>query len=194
MFKVIISDLESKVNEETVLLFDLDGTLIDTDLSNFLAYNKALNLIVNREIEFDPNVRFNRTLLKTIFPDLTEVDFYSIVSKKDEIYSDYLFGGKLITPIIDVLKKYYKSNRVVLVSNCRRGRGELILENHGLKDFFNETFFRQDGNDEKMVNKYKRAIDELNISPEVIVIFENDNSEIENALEAGIHRVNIYKI
>lgn len=194
MSNVIILNLESKVNEETIFFFDLDGTLIDSDLSNFLAYKKALRLTVNREIEFDPNVRFNRTLLKAIFPDLTDVDFYSIISKKDEFYNEYLFETKLVTPIIDVLKKYSKTNRVVLVSNCRRVRGELILESHGLKEMFNETFFRKEGDDEKKVNKYKRAINELNISPEVIVIFENDYSEIEDAVDAGIHKFNIYKI
>lgn len=37
--------LSSVISDDTVLFFDLDGTLIDTDYANYLAYEKAIQTI-----------------------------------------------------------------------------------------------------------------------------------------------------
>lgn len=46
-----------------VIVFDLDGTLVDSDAANFLSYKAAASCILSsqmRNIEFDPGIRMTR--------------------------------------------------------------------------------------------------------------------------------------
>ena len=54
------------IKKDTVLFFDMDGTLVDTDYANFLAYQQAISEIVESDlnIEYDSNFRLNRSSLK----------------------------------------------------------------------------------------------------------------------------------
>ncbi len=49
------------IKKDTVLFFDMDGTLVDTDYANFLAYQQAISEIVESDlnIEYDSNFRLN---------------------------------------------------------------------------------------------------------------------------------------
>ena len=51
------------IKKDTVLFFDMDGTLVDTDYANFLAYQQAISEIVESDlnIEYDSNFRLNRS-------------------------------------------------------------------------------------------------------------------------------------
>ena len=60
------------IKKDTVLFFDMDGTLVDTDYANFLAYQQAISEIVESDlnIEYDSNFRLNRSSLKIFVPFL----------------------------------------------------------------------------------------------------------------------------
>ena len=72
------------IKKDTVLFFDMDGTLVDTDYANFLAYQQAISEIVESDlnIEYDPNFRWNRSSLKNVLPFLSETEYHRIVEKK----------------------------------------------------------------------------------------------------------------
>jgi len=76
------------INSKTILLFDLDGTLIDTDKANFLAYKSAIFKIINIEIEDIYKERINRTLIKEILIDTSDELISEIVLVKEKIYSE----------------------------------------------------------------------------------------------------------
>ena len=118
----IQQDNDFKINSATVLLFDMDGTLIDTDFANFLSYKNAIQSVINlkKEIEYNPNERFNRTTLKAIFPNLTKTEFEDIVQQKEENYKEHLSQTKLNKSVADILMKYHTTNKIVLVTNCQR--------------------------------------------------------------------------
>ena len=61
------------IKKDTVLFFDMDGTLVDTDYANFLAYQQAISEIVESDlnIEYDSNFRLNRSSLKIFVPFLS---------------------------------------------------------------------------------------------------------------------------
>lgn len=182
------------IDEATVLIFDMDGTLIDTDLANFLSYKDAIQSIIglDHELILNPTERFNRMTLKTVLPNLTESEYRAIIKRKEEKYERYLPKTKLNEMVFGILKKYYKSNRTVLVTNCRKNRALLTLEYHNLKDKFNDLLFRQSSNSQ--INKYKNAISTLSLSTQNIVVFENENKEIKDAESAGISTNNIIRL
>ena len=189
---------EKKLNikENDVLFFDMDGTLVDTDFANFLSYKKAIQSFTQTdiEIEFNSNERFNRASLKIAVPNLTETEYEKIILKKEENYKEHLSLTKLNNSVVDILLKYSSTNKTVLVTNCREDRALMTLNYHNLTDKFNNIFFRNISNNGLRINKYKNAISSLSLSAQTVIVFENERSEIEDAILAGILHKNIISI
>ncbi|MDR0508029.1 MAG: HAD family hydrolase [Dysgonamonadaceae bacterium] len=64
------------------------------------------------------------------------------------------------------------------------------MELYRLADKFNNFYFGQYSNNKK-INKFQNAIQNLNISPELVIVFENEKLDIEDAINAGISCANI---
>jgi len=182
----------AKITTDTVLFFDMDGTLIDTDLANFLSYKKAIVSItkLDNNLAYNPDKRFNRSNLKNAVPNLTETEYERIIQKKEEYYNDFLHETKLKTKIADILFKYSKTNKTVLVTNCRKDRAMTTLKHFGLKDKFSHIFYRELSDKNKMVNKFQNAISKLGVPPNLVIAFENEESEIADAKRVGISIIN----
>ncbi len=181
------------ITENDILFFDMDGTLVDTDFANFLSYKKAIQSFIQseNEIEFNPNERFNRASLKIAVPNLKETDYEKIIQKKEENYKEHLSETKLNKSVADILLKYSKTNKTVLVTNCRENRALMTLNFHNLTDKFSSIFFRNISTNGQRINKYKNAISSLSLSAQTVIVFENERPEIEDAIQAGISIENI---
>jgi len=190
-----IKDIEAKISRNNVLLFDMDGTLVHTNLANFKSYKKAIKKVTQFEIDLTlvPNRRFNRTVLRKVLPNLNETEYEKIIQEKEHCFKEFLHETKLNKKITEILFEYCKTNRTVLVTNCRKDRALTILDHYGLINSFDDIFYRYNG-DNKNVNKYKKAIAKLNISPDSIIVFENEIPEKNDAIKAGINRNNILNL
>jgi phosphoglycolate phosphatase-like HAD superfamily hydrolase len=186
------SELDTIIRADTILFFDMDGTLIDTDYANFLAYKKAIHSVTNNglELSFNPQNRFNRSYLKAVFPNLTQIDYEEIIQKKEDYYKDYLSETKLNEKIAKVLFRYSKTNETFLVTNCRKDRALMTLNYFGLTDKFDDIFYRHITDNTGKVNKFKNAILKLGVPPNLVVVFEHEEIEIAYAKEAGIEIIN----
>lgn len=184
------------INPDTVLFFDMDGTLIDTDFANFLSYKEAIQSVMQckTEIQNVSNERFNRTTLNRVIPYLPEEKLAEIIKQKEINYNKYLTQTKLNNLVSDILFHYSKTNKTVLVTNCREDRAILTLEYHKLIDKFSHLFFKQISDKDNRVNKYKNALNKLNVSAQTVIAFENEKIEIEDAKLAGIPIDNIISL
>ncbi len=187
----LIQDLDSKITADTVFFFDMDGTLVDTNLANFLSYKKAVQSVTksNHDLTYNSNKRFNRSCLKNAIPNLSENEYERIIQEKEEYYNDFLTETKLNVEIAEILFKYSKTNKTVLVTNCRKDRAVKTLKYFGLDDIFSNIFYREFSDNEEKVNKFQNAISKLGVPPKLVIAFENEEIEIEDAKNAGIQKI-----
>lgn len=187
---------DQRINSANVLFFDMDGTLENTNFANYLLYKKAIQSVTQSEtdIPYNHSQRFNREVLKNAIPNLTETEYERIIQEKEQYYNDYLPETKLNKMVADILVKYFKTNITVLVTNCREDRALLTLNYYGLTDKFSNIFYRQITDNVNGINKYENAISCLNISVQLVIVFENEKPEIDDALLAGIPIHNIISI
>jgi len=185
-------DLDKIITADSILFFDMDGTLIDTDFANFLSYKKAIHSVTQNGIDlsYNPKLRFNRQILKITFPHLSQNDYERIIHEKEEYYKDYLHETKLNTKIADILIKYFQTNKTVLVTNCRKDRALMTLNHFGLADKFSNIYYRKFTDNGVKINKFKNAISKLGVPPNLVIAFENEEIEIVDARKAGINIIN----
>lgn len=189
----IFRNIEEKINDSTILFFDMDWTLIDTDYVNFLSYKKAIQTTVNKKaiIKYNTQDRFNRNSLKKIIPNITKFEYEKVVIEKERYYKDYLHTTKINPLSIKILNNYYKKNKIYLVTNCLKDRVFETLNYHNLIYKFDYIFYREINDNE---NKFIKAIERLNILPEWIMVFENDEIEKNNAIKSWILEDNVILI
>lgn len=187
-----IQKIEMRIDKDTILFFDMDGTLIDTNLANFLSYKKAILSVTksDKHLIFNPNERFNRSNLRITVPNLTDAEYAKIIQEKEELYDDFLSETKLIENVAEILIKYAETNMTVLVTNCRKDRAIKTLEHFRLLEKFRHKFYREFTNNSEKTNKYLNAISKLGIQSSLIIAFEDEESEIADAQKAGISIVN----
>ena len=184
-----------KINSTSILFFDMDGTLIDTDYANFLSYKKAIQEIINPsyDILYDINKRFTRQTIKELFPTIHEINLKKIIQRKNILYKNYLSKTKLNSLTVEILEKYFKINITVLVTLSHKDRAVMILKHHMIFNKFTHKFYRQNINGVK-VNKFQYVLNSLNINSNSIILFENEFLEIENAIISGIPIENIINV
>ena len=181
------------ITADLVLFFDMDGTLIDTNLANFNSYRKAIISVTksDNKIPFDPAKRFNRSSLKTVVPNLTETEYEKIVHEKEKCYESFLHQTSLINENVQILLEYSDTNKTVLVTNCRKDRALMTLDHHGIKNKFSTILCREFGvNKKEKINKFQNAISKLGVPPSFVIAFENEETEIADARESGIKVIN----
>ncbi len=186
---MIVFSPEYYIQNTCVIFFDLDGTLVETNYANFLAYKSSIETVTKEKctITYNPNERFTRTTLIKEFSYLTDKEILEIIAMKEFDYHHFLPETKLNDEVFNILKTYYKTNECILVTNCHKKRAESILEFYSLTNYFAQTIFY---NSNLYANKYIEAIAFLEIRPELIVVYEDNEQEIRNARELGIIAIN----
>src|SRR5690625_5067255 len=88
-----------------ILVFDMDGTLIESDFANFLAYKAAIEEIAPewKRLLFNPNLRVTRKVLSSIYPGITKQQVDSITKLKDYIYPQFLSSTVSNDILVDLI-------------------------------------------------------------------------------------------
>lgn len=191
-----IKFLNTTIDTNLILIFDLDGTLVDTDTANLLSYKDAIQQImqININLSHYSNQRFTRKILKKVVPRLSDMKYNEIIALKNKLFDKYLNKTKLNDITFEILQKYSGINTIVLSTNSHKERVIKVLKFHNILDKFNYRFYKDDIESKKEISKFEYAIKKIKILPSHMIIFENEQLEINIALSLGVSPENIISI
>lgn len=172
------------------LLFDLDGTLVDTREANYQAYRDAFAASGH---ELTPEQfattwgRDSRDFIPDLLPEVDRAEVDTIRAAKSRRYADLLDRTTANDALIAFLRLVAPTHRTALVSTAKSVNGRQILETHGLTPLFDVVVW----GDEVECSKpdpegYLRALRALGADPGRSLAFEDSETGRQAALAAGI--------
>ncbi|MFK4505649.1 HAD family hydrolase [Bradyrhizobium daqingense] len=180
------------------LLFDIDGTLANTDPLHLMAFNQVLG---PRGHVFD-HVRFSRELQgfanasigERFLPGETPERRAAILSEKEEIFRTLVTGQ--IEPLPGLMSVLDRADAagvpMVAVTNAPRLNAELLLGGLGITERFKAIVI----GDELAHGKphplpYQEGLRVVGASAAASVAFEDSRSGVQSAVAAGIPTIGI---
>ncbi len=174
------------------LFFDLDGTISDTDAIHLANW---LELLRPHGIDVDMNLYKEKLssgsteeILDELLPDIPPEEKKELIGREESGYRSRMTQAGPITGLGNFIEEARSRGiSVALVSNAPKEDARNSLEGLGLKDAFEPMIFAEDVGVEKPdPAPYEAALEELGISPEEALAFEDSPSGIGGAVEAGI--------
>lgn len=179
------------------LLFDLDGTLIETDSIHFLIWQDFLR---DCGLDIDPDFykakisgRLNPDIVAELLPQLSSSEQADFIWRKE---AEFRNRADSLVPMLGLMEllawAFEKKLKLAVVSNAPRENAEFMLQALHLEQTFANVVLA----DELAVGKpdplpYQAALQRLNIAPEEAIAFEDSPSGICSAVGAGIFTVGI---
>ena len=174
-----------------VVLFDLDGTLVETDAANTAAYGAAL-AAWGQVLRVPAGVRVTGGMVRAVLPSLTAEDLRVLSSAKAAAYArglDLTRLGPACGDLRRVLRNRDRFARIVLLTESNARRAWETLRHHGLAGCFDEVVCNG-GHGDKYANYFAtHAVD-----PADCFAWENESGKVQSAQGAGIDIEHIRKV
>ena len=177
------------MTKKRIAVFDLDGSLVETDEANSAAYERAL---AGFGVHFVHGLygRITADMIRGVGLDCVDVD--AIVKVKIDAYCKELWRTRLgpaANALQCVLLNRNAFDKVVLLSQSAERRAIETLRHWGLQNCFDEIVCN--GGDGDKYTNYFKAFDS---DPAACVVWENEEGQIMSAIAAGVKTENIRKV
>lgn len=179
------------------LLFDLDGTLIDNDGLHYQAWQEIL---FGYGVEIDNTFykqrmsgKLNPDIIKDLLPHLSPLESQNFIEEKEANYRTLAKEIQLLEGLENLLSWSKTRNlKLALVTNAPRKNTRFTIDILGLENIFHTVVLGEDvpiGKPDP--TPYRVALEQLEISPNEAIAFEDSPSGIRSAVGAGIFTVGI---
>jgi len=189
-------DVEKYLNHTKVLLFDLDGTLVDTDFIYIKVWSELLskyNITCDKTF-FDYFIKGKNDgdFMKYINSTITHDELIEISKNKDELFIGYLqkeqqqilFNGTL------AFFKENKHHKIAIVTSCNKKAVDYILQSTGLIEYVDVVIASEDCvNHKPDPEPYLNAIKHFNTNVNNVFIFEDSYSGYCSAKRTGVKHI-----
>ena len=170
-------------------LFDLDGTLYNTNDVNYYAYKEALNKY-DVDIDYDYYCNYCNGRHYTVFvPPLVDNDkdkIEDIHKTKKAAYSKYLDKVKVNEHLFNIIESIKNEYKICLVTTASKKNTMEILDYTNKTELFDYIITAEDiTNPKPDPEGFNKAIEYFNAKPEDTVIFEDSEVGIEAARATG---------
>ncbi len=175
------------------LLFDLDGTLADTDRLHEQAWLEGLaqHGIQGDHTYYQTQISggLNPEIVRRLLPQLSEAEGEAFLAQKEARFRE-LAAGVSPLPGLGKLWNWAQSRglRRALVSNAPRVNALFMLERLGL-DFDAVVLSEELPAGKPDPLPYRTALEQLGIGPDAALAFEDSPSGVRSAVGAGIRTV-----
>jgi HAD superfamily hydrolase (TIGR01509 family) len=179
------------------LLFDLDGTLAETDSLHLPTW---VDVLQPYGIEVDQayykeriSGRSNSKIVQDLLPDLSAEEGRKLADTKETNFRERAHELEPLPGLLDFMQEGRDRGRsLALVTNAPVENVEAILLALELDAFFDEVVLSDEvGPVKPDPAPYKAALDKFGISPEEALAFEDSTSGIASSVAAGIPTVGI---
>ncbi|XP_072968955.1 haloacid dehalogenase-like hydrolase domain-containing protein Sgpp [Typha angustifolia] len=187
----------SKIAPLEAVLFDIDGTLCDSDPFHYFAYRELLQKIgfndgipITEEFGIK-NIagKTNEDVGRVLFPDWDAEKIAKFFDDKEALFcrlaSEQLKGVNGLSKLCKWISD--RGLKRAAVTNAPRPNAELMISILGLSDFFQVIIAGDECERAKpFPDPYLRALKELNASPDHTLVFEDSVTGIKAGVAAGM--------
>jgi HAD superfamily hydrolase (TIGR01509 family) len=180
-----------------VLLFDLDGTLAETDSFHLPTW---VDVLRPYGIEVDEGFyrerisgRSNSKIVKDLLPHLPTEEGQKLTDAKEASFRERAPELEPLPGLLDFMEEAKRHGlSLALVTNAPVENVEAILLALELGEFFDEVVLSDEvGSVKPDPAPYRAALDKLGVRPKEAIAFEDSTSGIASSVAAGIPTVGI---
>lgn len=174
------------------LLFDLDGTLVETDPTHLAAFNDVLGPygIDVDEAFYNAHIIGNQNaeIFANLLPQLTEADQRRLADEKEALFRSRAAGLTPAHGLLDLLDRADASGvATIVVTNAPRANAIMMLDVLGLADRFGGLVIGDEmANPKPHPEPYLVGMERLGARPERAVAFEDSRAGMRAAAAAGL--------
>ncbi len=176
-------------------IFDLDGTLADTELLHYRTWKTVLEENGVADFTFDEFLNYVGTSNEKVARDYIARDdilksIEELIERKQQLYMKLIGEIQLYDGVVEILETFHGKVQVAVASSSHYKEVSAILDAHKISRFFEYVI----GGD--MVRKrkpdpeiYLKTLDVLGVPAKESIAFEDTNFGITAVKEAGIYGI-----
>lgn len=178
------------------LIFDCDGTLVDTMPAHFRAWTTT---VLKYGLSF-PESRFY-ALGGVPAPQIIELlareagltlDPVAVADEKEHLYFRDLVHVKAIEAVADIARLYHRVRPLAVATGSPRWAAEAVLEQTGLRTLFDVLVCAGEVEHPKPApDIFLEAARQLGVAPERCCVFEDGDPGLVGARAAGMEAIDI---
>lgn len=190
---------ESLVGKKKKLaLFDLDGTLFDTNEVNYRAYKEAVEAV---GFEFEHEYWYSHCIgrhYKDFLSDMGINDeelLKKIHKLKKNCYKNYLNYAQENLHLFEIINLIKQNYYIALVTTASKKNVYDILNTFNRTALFDKIFTQEDVTKMKPNPEgYLKAMEYFKIKPEETIIFEDSDAGLEAAKSSGAFYYKVFRL
>lgn len=175
------------------LLFDLDGTMLDTDPLHFAAFTKLLAEYGKTITEEYYNTRIMGApigqIMAELFPEMSADEQWHLGERKESLFREQLNGPLIAKPGLNELIAWARDSNIgiCVVTNAPRQNAEMMLGGLNLSDQIDHLLIGLELPFSKPdPYPYLEGIRQLGVGIKQAVAFEDSGPGVQSASSAGL--------